>query len=85
MSSLLLIDLNNAPEPAARLLATGQGNLGVIPKVTKAVAHSPAPLKGYLVLSGARGAGVPSATTQDVLTDHFKATDADIDFPVVRP
>jgi uncharacterized peroxidase-related enzyme len=58
MSTLPLIDPATAPEPAAGLLAGVQKSLGVTPNMTKAMANSPALLKGYVELSGALGHGV---------------------------
>jgi uncharacterized peroxidase-related enzyme len=58
MSTLPLIDPSTASEPAAGLLAGVQKSLGVTPNMTKAMANSPALLKGYVELSGALGHGV---------------------------
>lgn len=58
MNTLPLIDPATAPAPAADLLAAVQRSLGVTPNMTKAMANSPALLKGYLELSGALSKGV---------------------------
>ena len=58
MSTLPLIDPSTASEPAAGLLAGVQKSLGVTPNMTKAMANSPALLKGYVELSSALGHGV---------------------------
>ena len=58
MSTLPLIDPSTASEPAAGLLAGVQKSLGVTPNMTKAMANSPALLKGYVELSGALAHGV---------------------------
>jgi uncharacterized peroxidase-related enzyme len=57
MTTLPLIDPATASEPAASLLAAVQQSLGVTPNMTKAMANSPALLKGYLEFSGALGHG----------------------------
>jgi uncharacterized peroxidase-related enzyme len=58
MSTLPLIDPSTASEPAAGLLAGVQKSLGVTPNMTKAMANSPALLKGYVDFSGALSHGV---------------------------
>lgn len=58
MTTLPLIDPSTASEPAASLLAGVQKSLGVTPNMTKAMANSPALLKGYVDLSGALSLGV---------------------------
>ncbi len=63
--NLPLIDPASASEPAASLLAAVQRSLGVTPNMTKAMANSPALLKGYLELSGALSAGTLTATTRE--------------------
>ncbi|HEU4945554.1 MAG TPA: carboxymuconolactone decarboxylase family protein [Kribbella sp.] len=63
MSQLPLIDPATSPAPAAELLAEVKRNLGVIPNMTKAMANSPALLKGYLGLSGALARGVLDPAT----------------------
>lgn len=58
MSNLPLIQAETATGSAAELLAAVQRRLGVTPNMTKAMANSPAVLKGYSELSGALAAGV---------------------------
>jgi uncharacterized peroxidase-related enzyme len=58
MSTLPLIDPSTAAEAAAGLLAGVQKNLGITPNMTKAMANSPAQLKGYVELSGALSHGI---------------------------
>lgn len=65
MSNLPLIDAAAATAPAADLLAAVQRGLGVVPNMTKAMANSPALLKGYIELSGALAGGVLSAATRE--------------------
>jgi len=65
MANLPLIDPTTAAGPAAELLASVRRALGVTPNMTKAMANSPAVLKGYLELSGALGAGVLPAATRE--------------------
>ena len=65
MTGLPLIDPNAATEPAAGLLAAVRKSLGVTPNMTKAMANSPALLKGYLELSGALGTGVLPVATRE--------------------
>jgi uncharacterized peroxidase-related enzyme len=65
MTLLPLIDATAATEPAAGLLAAVQRSLGVTPNMTKAMANSPALLKGYLELSSALGAGVLPLPTRE--------------------
>lgn len=69
MSALPLVDPATATGPVADMLAAVQRGLGVTPNMTKAMANSPALLKGYLGLSGALGAGVlrPAAREQIAL------------------
>lgn len=69
MSALPLVDPTTATGPVADLLAAVQRGLGVTPNMTKAMANSPALLKGYLELSGALGTGVlgPAAREQIAL------------------
>lgn len=55
MSALPLVDPATATGPVAHLLAAVQRGPGVTPNMTKAMANSPALLKGYLELSGALG------------------------------
>lgn len=65
MTNLPLVDPATATGPAAGLLAAVQSSLGVTPNMTRAMANSPALLKGYLEFSGALGAGVLSASTHE--------------------
>lgn len=58
MSVLPLIEPTTATGPAVGLLAAVQQSLGVTPNMTKAMANSPALLKGYLEFWGALGKGV---------------------------
>lgn len=67
MSALPLVDPTTANGPVADLLAAVQARLGVTPNMTKAMANSPALLKGYLDLSGALSTGVlPVATREQI-------------------
>lgn len=67
MSALPMIDPASATEKAADLLAAVQRDLGVTPNMTKAMANSPALLKGYLEFSDALGGGVlPPATREQI-------------------
>ncbi|MGH3929325.1 MAG: carboxymuconolactone decarboxylase family protein [Pseudonocardiaceae bacterium] len=67
MSTLPLIDPATATGRVADLLAAVQRGLGVTPNMTKAMANSPALLKGYLDLSGALAGGVlPLATREQI-------------------
>lgn len=63
--SLPLIDPATASAPVADLLAAVQRSLGVTPNMTKAMANSPALLKGYLGLSGALAGGTLAAATRE--------------------
>jgi uncharacterized peroxidase-related enzyme len=65
MSHLPLIDPDTTAQPAGHLLAMVRTNLGVVPNMTRAMANSPALLKGYLVLSEALGNGVLSQATRE--------------------
>lgn len=65
MRKLPLIDPATATGPAADLLAAVQASLGVTPNMTKAMANSPALLKGYLDLSGALARGALTAATRE--------------------
>jgi uncharacterized peroxidase-related enzyme len=58
MNNLPLVDPGTATGRAADLLAAAQRRFGVTPNMTKAMANSPALLKGYLELSGALNSGV---------------------------
>lgn len=65
MSALPLVDPTTATGPVADMLAAVQRGLGVTPNMTKAMANSPALLRGYLGLSGALGAGVLRPATRE--------------------
>lgn len=67
MSSLALIDPTTATGPTAELLAVVQQSLGVTPNMTRAMANSPALLRGYLDLSGALSKGTFNAGTREQL------------------
>ncbi|WP_131787959.1 carboxymuconolactone decarboxylase family protein [Protofrankia symbiont of Coriaria ruscifolia] len=67
MSRLPLVDPATATGAARDLLAAVQKGLGVTPNMTKAMANSPALLKGYLELSGALAAGALPAATRERL------------------
>jgi hypothetical protein len=58
MSTLPQIDPATATGPAAEALAETRKALGSVPNMAKAMANSPALLKGWLALSGALGGGV---------------------------
>ena len=64
---LALIDPTTAPAPTAELLAEVQRRLGVTPNMTKAMANSPALLKGYLELSGALARGLLDVATRELV------------------
>ena len=64
MSALPLVDTPRRG-PVADLLAAVQHGMGVTPNMTKAMANSPALLKGYLDLSGAPGKGVLHPATRE--------------------
>lgn len=67
MSTLPLVDPDQATGQTAELLAAVQRHFGVTPNMTKAMANSPALLKGYLELSGALGSGaLPMATQEQI-------------------
>jgi uncharacterized peroxidase-related enzyme len=65
MSTLPLVDPDTATGAAADLLAAVQRSLGVTPNMTKAMANSPALLKGYLNLNGALSAGALDAASRE--------------------
>ncbi|WP_329383284.1 peroxidase-related enzyme [Streptomyces sp. NBC_01351] len=65
MSRVHLIDPATATGNAAEQLAATQATLGVVPNMAKAMAHSPAALKGFLGLFGALKDGVLSAGMQE--------------------
>ncbi len=65
MSTLPLVDPDTATGAAAELFAAVQRSFGVTPNMTKAMANSPALLKGYLDLNRALSAGVLDAATRE--------------------
>ncbi|WP_412542885.1 carboxymuconolactone decarboxylase family protein [Longispora sp. K20-0274] len=65
MTSVPLIDPTTATGTTADLLAAVQRGLGVTPNMTRAMANSPALLKGYLELSGALGGGTLRPATRE--------------------
>jgi uncharacterized peroxidase-related enzyme len=65
MNTLPLIDPATATGPAADLLTAVKKVMGVTPNMTKAMANSPALLKGYLELSGALSQGVLDLATRE--------------------
>ncbi len=67
MSRLPLIDPNTATPPVSDLLGEVERRMGVTPNMTRAMANSPALLKGYLELSGALHRGVFSAATGELI------------------
>lgn len=67
MTALKVIDPSTATGPAAELLAAVQKSLGVTPTMTKAMANSPALLRGYLDLSAALNNGTFSAAVRERL------------------
>lgn len=58
MSTLPQIELEDANDEAAKLLGDLKRSIGSIPNMAKAMANSPAVLKGYVALSGALAGGV---------------------------
>lgn len=67
MSALPQIEPADATGPAAALLTQVQKTLGSVPNMTKAMANSPALLKGYLALSGALNGGTLPAAVRERL------------------
>ncbi len=65
MNTLPLVDPNTAVGTTAGLFAVVQRRFGVTPNLTKAMANSPAVLRGYLELSGALNSGVLDGATQE--------------------
>lgn len=65
MSGLPLIQPENATGEAAALLEAAQHALGLTPNLTKAMAHSPAALRGFLDLRRALGTGTLPAAAQE--------------------
>lgn len=62
-----LVDLTTATGIQKELLDSVQKAFGVTPNMTKAMAASPALLRGYLALSGALGSGVLEAPARERL------------------
>lgn len=67
MSTLPQIELAEATGEAATLLAQVRTSIGSIPNMVKAMANSPALVKGYLGLSGALAGGVLPAAVRERL------------------
>ncbi len=65
MNTLPLIDPATAPAKTAAMLASIQRSLGVTPNMTKAMANSPALLKGYRDLSAALAGGRLGAAVRE--------------------
>ncbi len=57
MARIPTIEPENAPAPAAELLAAVKSKLGLVPNMTKVMANSAPVLEGYLGFSGALGKG----------------------------
>jgi uncharacterized peroxidase-related enzyme len=67
MPDLPLVEPETATGEAASLLAAAQRALGVTPNMIKAMANSPAALRGYLEFSGAlRGGSLPAAVRERI-------------------
>jgi uncharacterized peroxidase-related enzyme len=67
VSTLPQIEPADATGPTAALLTQVQKTLGSVPNMTKAMANSPALLKGYLALSAALSGGVIPAAVRERL------------------
>ncbi len=67
MTRMPLIQLEEATGAQEALLTQVKKGLGAVPNMTKAMANSPAALKGYLQLSGALAGGSLSANTRERL------------------
>jgi uncharacterized peroxidase-related enzyme len=67
MSTLPQIELADATGESAALLAQMKKSIGSIPNMAKAMANSPALLKGYMGLSGALAGGVLPAAVRERL------------------
>lgn len=67
MTALPLVDPTTATGPARELLASVQASLGVTPNMTRAMANSPALLRGYIELSSALAKGRLNAATRERL------------------
>ncbi|MFK0292783.1 carboxymuconolactone decarboxylase family protein [Streptomyces sp. NPDC090442] len=67
MTGFAPVEPATATGKAAELLADVQKTLGLTPNMTKAMANSPALLKGYLALSGALSGGALPAPVRERL------------------
>jgi uncharacterized peroxidase-related enzyme len=67
MARLSLIDPAEASPEAAELLGQVEKALGIVPNMTKAMANSPAALRGYIGFSGALGGGKLSVEIRERL------------------
>ncbi|MFL4473699.1 carboxymuconolactone decarboxylase family protein [Paeniglutamicibacter sp. MACA_103] len=67
MSRIEFIQPETAEGTAATLLKQVQGAMGAVPNMAKAMANSPAALKGYLRLSAALAGGALDAVTRERL------------------
>jgi hypothetical protein len=77
MTRLPLVDAAVAAAPVSELLTEVQRRLGATPNMTRAMANSPALLKGYLDLSAALSRGVLGAATGErIALTSRKATPA---------
>ena len=65
MTRLPLVDPAVTAAPVLELLTEVQRRLGATPNMTRAMANSPALLRGYLDLSGALSRGVLGAATRE--------------------
>jgi len=65
MSALPLVEPAEATGEAAALLTQLRQNIGSVPNMAKAMANSPALLKGWMELSGALAGGVLPAAVQE--------------------
>jgi uncharacterized peroxidase-related enzyme len=65
MTHLPLVDPATATAPVSELFTEVQRRLGATPNMTRAMANSPALLKGYLDLSGALSRGVLGVATRE--------------------
>lgn len=67
MPRLPLLQTEAAPTRSQELLAGVQKKLGLVPNLTRVLAHSPAALEGYLTFSGALATGALSAAVREEL------------------
>jgi uncharacterized peroxidase-related enzyme len=67
MNPLPLIDPQTARGETHDLLAAVKAGMGVVPNMTRAMANSPALLRGYLDMASALGNGVLPAATSELL------------------